>query len=59
MYIYIDIYIYIIYIIYIYIKGDSCVNELLSITHEIHQPFDDNLEVRAVCLDIYKAFDKV
>ena len=57
MYIYIY-YIYYIYI-YIYIKGDSCVNELLSITHEIHQPFDDNLEVRAVCLDIYKAFDKV
>ena len=39
--------------------GDSCVNQLLSITHEIYQSFDDNLEVRAVFLDISKAFDKV
>ena len=28
--------------------GDSCVNQLLSVTHEIYQFFDDNLEVRAV-----------
>ena len=33
--------------------GDSC------ISHEIYQSFDDNLEVRAVVLDISKAFDKV
>ena len=26
--------------------GDSCINHLLSITHEIYQFFDDNLEVR-------------
>ena len=39
--------------------GDSCVNQLLSITHEIYQSFDDNLEVRAAFLDISKAFDKV
>ena len=39
--------------------GDSCVNQLLSITHKIYQSFDDNLEVRAVFLDISKAFDKV
>ena len=39
--------------------GDSCVNQLLSIIHEIYQSFDDNLEVRAVFLDISKAFDKV
>ena len=39
--------------------GDSCVNQLLSITHEIYRSFDDNLEVRAVFLDISKAFDKV
>ena len=39
--------------------GDSCVNQLLSIAHEIYQSFDDNLEVRAVFLDISKAFDKV
>ena len=37
----------------------SCINQLLSITHEIYQSFDDNLEVRAVFLDISKAFDKV
>ena len=28
--------------------GDSCVNQLLSVTNEIYQSFDDNLEVRAV-----------
>ena len=39
--------------------GDSCINQLLSITHEIYQSFDDNLEVRAVFFDISKAFDKV
>ena len=39
--------------------GDSYVNQLLSITHEIYQSFDDNLEVRAVFLDISKAFDKL
>ena len=39
--------------------GDSCINQLLSITHEIYQSFDDSLEVRAVFLDISKPFDKV
>ena len=39
--------------------SDSCINQLLSITHEIYQSFVDNLEVRAVFLDISKAFDKV
>ena len=39
--------------------GNSCANQLLSITHEIYQSFDDNLEVKAVFLDISKAFDKV
>ena len=38
--------------------GGSCINQLLSITHEIYQSFDDSLEVRAVFLDISKAFDK-
>ena len=38
---------------------DSCINKLFSIAHEIYQSFDDNLEVRAVFLDISKAFDKV
>ena len=34
-------------------------NQLLSITHEIHEPLDAGLEVRSVFLDISKAFDKV
>ena len=37
--------------------GDSCINQLLSITHEIYQLFDDSLEVRAVISAISKAFD--
>ena len=28
--------------------GDSCICQLLSITHEIYQSFDNNLEVRAI-----------
>ena len=41
--------------------SDSCINQLLSITHEIYEAFDCNptLEVRSVFLDISKAFDKV
>ena len=39
--------------------GDSCINQLLSITHEIFQSFDVGFEVRSVFLDISKAFDKV
>ena len=39
--------------------GDSCINQLLSITHEIHQSFDDGFDVRSVFLDICKGFDKV
>ena len=39
--------------------GDSCINQLLSITHEIYSSFDNDLEVRGVFLDISKAFDKV
>ena len=39
--------------------GDSCVNQLLSITHEIYHSLDNGLEVRGVFLDISKAFDKV
>ena len=38
---------------------DSCINQLLSITHEIYQSFEDSLKVRAVFLDTFKAFDKV
>ena len=39
--------------------GDSCVNKLLAITHEIYKSFDEGFEVRRVFLDISKAFDKV
>ena len=39
--------------------GDSCINKLLSITHEIYKSFDDGLEVRSVFLYISKAFDEV
>ena len=41
--------------------SDSCINQLLAITHDIFEAFDVNpsLEVRSVFLDISKAFDKV
>ena len=38
---------------------DSCMNQLLSIKHNIYKSFDDGYEVRSVFLDISKAFDKV
>ena len=37
---------------------DSCMNQLLSITHEIYKSFDDGL-VRSIFVDTSKAFDKV
>ena len=42
-------------------SGDSCVHQLLSITHEIYKSFDANpsLELRGVRLDISKTFDRV
>ena len=39
--------------------GDSCINQIIAITHDIFKGFDDGLEVRGVFLDISKAFDKV
>ena len=41
--------------------GDSTTNQLIDFVNEIHKSFDDkkSLEVRAVFLDISKAFDKV
>ena len=49
--------------IYIYQSGfkprDSCFNQLLSITHDIYKSSDVGLKVRAVFLDISKAFDEV
>ena len=44
-----------------FIKGDSCVNQLLAITHEIHKNLDANpsTDTIGVFLDMSKAFDKV
>ena len=39
--------------------GDSCISQLLCITHDIYQSIDDGLETRADFLDVSKAFDKV
>ena len=41
--------------------GDSTTNQLLYLVNEIHKAFENpkSLEVRAVLLDISKAFDKV
>ena len=39
--------------------GDSCINQLLSITPDIFTSFDKALEVSGVFLDVSKAFDKV
>ena len=40
-------------------SGDSCINQLVSINHEILNGFDKGFEVRGIFLDISKAFDKV
>ena len=39
--------------------GDSTVNQLLYLVHQIHLAFDNKNEVRSIFLDISKAFDKV
>ena len=39
--------------------GDSTINQLLAITHDIYVSFEHNCETRSVFLDISKAFDKV
>ena len=41
--------------------GDSCISQLLSVTHEIYKSIDCNLpvDVRGTFVDISKAFDKV
>ena len=39
--------------------GDSCMNQLLSITHDIYISFDGCYELRGVFLDISQVFDKV
>ena len=40
-------------------RGDSCINQLISITHDILNLLDEGHEVRGIFLDISKAFDKV
>ena len=40
-------------------QDGSCIYQLLSITHEIYQSFDNGFEVRGIFLDISKSFDKV
>ena len=39
--------------------GNSCINQLLSITYERYSSFGESLEARSVLIDISKAFDKV
>ena len=36
--------------------SDFCINQLLSITHEMYSSFDEGLQVRSVFLDISKVF---
>ena len=38
--------------------GDSCINQLLSITPKIYKSFNDGWEVRGVFLDISKLLTK-
>ena len=37
--------------------GDSCINQLLIIIHEMYKSFNDGFGVGGVFLDISKAFD--
>ena len=43
-----------------FLRGDSCIAQLLSIIHEIQTVFDENptVDVRGVFLDLSKAFEK-
>ena len=42
-------------------SNDFCIHQLIDITHNIFRSFDANpsLEVRAVFLDLSKAFDRI
>ena len=40
-------------------SGDSCINQLLSINHEIYKSFQYGWHVRDVFLAIFKVFDEV
>ena len=39
--------------------SDCCINQLLSITHEIFKSFCNGYEVRGFFIDVSKTFDKV
>ena len=39
-------------------SGDSCINHLLPITHELYKSFENDVDVRGVFLDISRVFDK-
>ena len=39
--------------------GDSSINQLLSVTHEIYKSSDDGFEIRVVFVDTSQAFDKI
>ena len=39
--------------------GNTCINQFLAITHKIYKSFDACLDIRAMFLDMSKAFDKV
>ena len=40
-------------------KPGDCINQLLSITRQIYQSFDEGFVVRSVFLEMSKVFDKV
>ena len=40
-------------------SGDSCVKQLLSITHKICESLNNEMKVRSVFSDISKGFEKV
>ena len=39
--------------------GDSFINQLISITHQIYESFDDGFELQGVFLDLSNVFDKI
>ena len=39
--------------------GDSCINQLLSVTHEIYKSFDDGFDIHGAFLYTSKAFNQV
>ena len=40
-------------------QRNSCINQLISIIHDIYKSFDERCEERDVVLDVSKAFDEV